>query len=818
MLPTSYPSPEATVSIEQLSGLSTSLEVGLSSMEANRRMQRFGPNEVQAKKNHPFIRFLKKFTTPSSWMLELIIVVSIFLHKYADLIVVSVLLVVNALISFYQEQRATNVVQTLRSRLHINVRLLRDGHWRVVPSRELVPGDIVRIRPGDFVPADLLLCEGEIEVDQSAMTGESIDVNRVIGDALLSGSVVHRGEAIGIVQATGIHTRLGKTTELVQEAKPRLHIEKIITKVVFWLFLIVISLMAIVIGFAFARETPMVDIVPIMLVLLMSAIPVSLPVMFTICLSVGASDLSKKGILITRLSAVEDAATMDQLCVDKTGTITMNQLKVVSVFPLPGWTTEDVLSYGALASQEANQDPIDLAFIEAARANAGSNQYSNDKLLSFSPFDAKNRRTEAKINRNGQELSALKGAVQSILKICQPATSLLTLIESKLSESAAKGYRVLAVAQGRQGLTPELIGLVSLYDPPRPEAAALITELQRLGIGVKMLTGDAIAVANELSRQIGLQRIESFSALKKLQGNLGQNLALNAGGYAEVYPEDKYAVVKALQQAGHVTGMTGDGVNDAPALRQAEVGIGTYNATDVARGAASVILTEPGLVNIVSLIGQGRMIYQRLLTWILNKISRTILKAPFVALTYVATGKFVISAFAMLLLVLVTDSTKIALATDNVHPSIKPETWKINGYVLIAALLGVAMLVESLLLLWFGWFHLGLAQNDEYLNTFCFLLMLYTAAFSILSIRERGPFWNTRPGKILIWSFFSEISAGTLLAFFGLPGLASLPWPQTVLIFVYAMVMCLLVNDSLKVQLMRRWYPAASARGVTTRV
>gem|GEM_PF-11788 len=427
--------------------------------------------------------------------------------------------------------------------------------------------------------------------------------------------------------------------------------------------------------------------------------------------------------------------------------------------------------------------------------------------VSFAPFDAKSRRTEAVIEQNGQRLRVMKGAVRTIAQACELQPPEVEALEARISESALKGYRTLAVARGPETGVPAMVGLVTLYDPPRPDASQLIATLRDLGVAVKMLTGDALPVAREIAHGVGLPNIRRVADLKAAAaqtGNEAVDLLAGVDGFAEVYPEDKYIVVQHLQAAGHVTGMTGDGVNDAPALRQAEVGIAVSTATDVAKGAASVVLTEPGLTNIVALVEQGRTIYQRILTWIINKISRTILKAAFVAIAFVVTGKFVVSAFAMLLLVFMTDFAKIALATDHVRPSNQPETWKIEGLVTVSVVLGVAMVAESLFLLWFGWSRFGLATNDNALYTFSFLTLLYMAVFSIVSARERRCFWTTMPSKALVLALVAVTLTGTFLTRVGLPGLMPLPWWQTLAIFAYTMVSCLVVNDSVKV-VMIKW-------------
>jgi plasma-membrane proton-efflux P-type ATPase len=817
-LAASKPTPDKTPDIasasipETLTALGVNAEAGLTRADVEARRKEHGYNEVITQKSHPVLKFLGKFWGVSAWMLELIMVLSAALGKFADLAVVGALLVINAVLGFMQEHRAEGVVAALRQRLQVSARVLRDASWQVIPARELLPGDIVRVRPGDIIPADVKLLTGTLSIDQSALTGESKDANKASGEVLSSGSVVRRGEGNGVVILTGANTFFGRTTELVQNARPKLHIEAVVSKVVRWLFVIVGVLLGVVIILSLVRGVSLLEVLPLMLVLLMSAVPVALPVMFTVSMAVGAKELAKRGVLVTRLSAAEDAATMDVLCVDKTGTITMNQLAVTGVIPLAQATESSVLFAAALASQAANQDPIDLALLAAAKDRKIFDGVAAVTPVSFVPFDAQNRRTEAIVEQNGKRLRVIKGAVRTVAEICKLPDAEIEKLEAQVHESALKGYRTLAVAQGAESGELKLLGLVTLYDPPRPDAKELIAKLRDLGISVKMLTGDALAVASEIARGVGLSNIRRVADLKAASaktGNESVDLLADVDGYAEVYPEDKYIVVQHLQNAGHVTGMTGDGVNDAPALRQAEVGIAVSSATDVAKGAASVVLTEAGLTNIVALVEQGRTIYQRILTWIINKISRTILKSAFVAIAFVVTGKFVVSAFAMLLLTFMTDFAKIALATDKVHPSSNPETWEIGGFITVSVILGIAMLAESLALLWAGWVHFGLATNDNALYTFSFLTLLYMAAFSIVSARERRWFWMTMPSKTLIAALTADVLTGTVLTLVGLPGLMPLPWWQMLVIFVYAMVSCLVINDILKVMLIKWRVPMA---------
>ncbi|QJW94661.1 plasma-membrane proton-efflux P-type ATPase [Frigoriglobus tundricola] len=818
------PSPEtgpgtASASVpDALAALQVNPELGLARAEVDVRRQVHGFNEVAEQKEHPVLKFLGKFWGLSAWMLELIMLLSLVLGHYSDLAIVGALLVFNAVLGFAQERRAAGVMETLRRRLQVSARVLRDANWQVVPARELVPGDIVRVRPGDIVPADLKVLSGTLSVDQSALTGESKDVDKAGGEVLSSGSVVRRGEGNGVVLLTGAKTYFGRTSQLVQIARPKLHIEAVISKLVRWLFVIVGVLLTVVTVLSLVRGTPLVEMIPLVLVLLMSAVPVALPVMFTVSMALGSKELAKRGVLVTRLSASEDAATMDVLCVDKTGTITMNQLAVTGVIPLENAKESDVLFAGALASQEANQDPIDLAFLAAANTHHVFVGVPAVTPVSFTPFDATNRRTEAVVEQGGRRFRVMKGAVRTVAEACGLRPPAIEALEARVRESALKGYRTLAVARGPEAGTPGLVGLVTLYDPPRPDAKQLITALHDLGVPVKMLTGDALAVACEVGTGVGLPKIRRATDLKAASaqaGNEATDLLAGADGLAEVYPEDKYLVVQHLQAAGHVVGMTGDGVNDAPALRQAEVGIAVSTATDVAKGAASVVLTEQGLTDIVALVEQGRTIHQRVLTWIINKISRTILKSAFVAVAFVVTGQFVVSAFAMLLLTFMTDFAKITLATDRVRPSRKPETWNIGGFVTVSVVLGVVMVAEALLFLYLCWSRFDLAPidgvKDKPLHTFSFLILLYFAVFSVVSARERRWFWATRPSKSLMAALAVEAIVGTVLALVGLPGLAPLPWGQMLAIFGYALVSCLVVNDAVKVVLIKWRVPDAVA-------
>jgi magnesium-transporting ATPase (P-type) len=501
---------------------------------------------------------------------------------------------------------------------------------------------------------------------------------------------------------------------------------------------------------------------------------------------------------------------VDVVCLDKTGTITTNRLSITGALPREGFASEDVIRAGALASEESNQDPIDRAFLDASR-KAGL-PVKDAQRVSFTPFSPETRRTEAVFRNGSAEFRVMKGALRVVGEACGRSAAEIAALEAEATLQASKGYRVLAVASSERGAGLTLVGLVMLADLPRPDSKALIADLERLGVAVKMLTGDALPVAQEMARQVGLRpvfRADELRAALAEDPRKAAGVIEASGGFAEVFPEDKFRVVQALQSAGHLAGMTGDGVNDAPALRQAEVGVAVSSATDVAKAASSVVLTTEGMTGILDVVRNGRVIYQRILTWILNKISRTILKTSFVTVAFLVTGQFVISAFGMMLLVFMTDFVKIALSTDRTRPSERPETWKIGGWVRVSVALGVVLLLEALGLLALGWHAFGLGKNLETLRTFSFLLLLSFAIFSLVSIREREAFWSTRPSRILLLALGIDQAIGLLLSVVGLPGLKPLPLAAALSVLGYSAIAALLLNDFVKRWLIRRWVRAS---------
>ncbi len=791
---------------EAISALRTNPSEGLSDSEAQYRIRINGLNEVPEIKEHAVVRFGKKFWGLTAWALEFTMFFSYIIGSYFDVYVIAALLLVNAAIGTAQEEKASSTVESLSQRLQVIARVLRNGAWKSMQAKMLVPGDIVRVRAGDFVPADLLILDsGILEVDQSALTGESLPVSRSKGETLFSGSVVRSGENNAVVAATGTNTYFGQTTKLLQTSRPRLHMEEVTTSIVKWLVAMVGALIAMMFLLTYLDSQSLLPVIPLALVLIVFAIPVSLPAMFTVSMASGSNELARKGVLVTRLSASEDAASMNILCADKTGTITANRLTLTSTVPFGRYTENDIITYGALASEEANQDPIDSAFIAASR-NKGINlsAYRKERFL---PFNPKNRRTEADVSDKEGRFTVTKGAVDTILEICGGMQLSRAAAES-MEEYATKGYRTLAVASSRNGKL-EPCGIVALYDAPRPDSRELVRELADLGVSTKILTGDALPIAREIAGEVGLgnnvvNASDLRAVLEKEQQKAGE-IAQTQDGFAGVYPEDKYVIVRSLQASGNVTGMTGDGVNDAPALRQAEVGIAVSTATDVAKGAASVVLTGEGLSNIVTLVQEGRKIYQRIVTWVLNKIVKTFQVAVFTALALLLTGLYVVSALDIILLLFVIDFVTLSLATDNVRWSRRPERWDVSALAKVSVSLGILTIIELFILFYMGLGLLGLGTKQGELQTFIFASLFFLGMFTVLIVRERERFYKSRPSSTLITAILADMVIVGVMVTVGIPGMKPIPVMYVAIIVAYFAFVSFLFNDALKCRLMKRF-------------
>ncbi len=761
---------------------------GLTTEEAAARLRQHGPNAVPEPRPQLWRVLLGKFWSPVPWMLEVTVVLQLALGKVDEAVIIAALLVFNALLSFFQESRANHALALLRQRLSVTARVLRDGHWQTIAAQELVPGDVVHMRLGDLAPADIRLSEGAVLLDQSALTGESLPVEAGVGASVYAGSAVRRGEATGEVTATGTRTYFGRTAELVGLAKPESHLTQLILRIVRYLVTLDVALVVALFIYAIATGLSLRELLPFALILLVASVPVALPATFTIAQAFGAQALARRGVLVTRLSAIEEAAAMDVLASDKTGTLTQNRLSVARLVAFAPHDEAGLLRAAALACDEATQDPIDLAILEAARVRgvlAGL-----PPRLAFIPFDPGTKRTEAVYHDNG-ERRVVKGAVEAVAALVAGAPDLSRETEAL----AAGGYRVLAVAAGVDAL--RLVGLVALEDPPRTDSGALIQSLRALGVRVVMVTGDALSTARAVAARLGLgERVCAREALRRGQDDPTRECDV----FASVLPEDKFHLVKSLQRAGHVTGMTGDGVNDAPALRQAEIGIAVANATDVAKAAASLVLTNPGLAEVMAAIEESRRIYRRMLTYTLNKIIKTIEIALFLSVGVMLTGVFVVTPLLIVLLLFTNDFVSMSIATDHAEPAPQPVRWNVRRLILVAAPLALLILALSFTVFFAGRdaLHLPLPQ----LQTLIFLMLVFTGQGGLYLVRTSGRFWQSLPGPWLLLASILDIVAVSVLATHGI-FMAALN-PALILGLLAAVLLYLAVLDCLKVELFRR--------------
>jgi len=784
----------------------TDVENGLTAQEARKRLAKYGYNEIPERKVSFLARLGKRFWGIVPWMLEATAVITLILGKYPQALVIVFLLLFNATMSLWREKRARAAMASLKQRLRIQSRVKRDGKWLVVPARELVPGDLVRVRAGDFLPADVKIVDGSFGVDQSALTGESIIVEKSAGEIAYSGSAVKRGEATGMVVATGTKTYFGKTVSLLSLARPKLHMEEVTVKVAHRLLIIVLASLLVVFVYALLTGFPLAVLLPLAGVLLVASVPVAMPTMFTLNMALGSLALAKQGVLVTRLDVIEDAATMDMLCVDKTGTITMNKLFVEEVIPTNGFSKSDVLLYGALASQEANQDPIDIAFLAAA----AESHISLDGYLQtvFVPFDPKTRMTEATIQKSDETFSAGKGSFDAICSDCNLSDEETKELFKHAEALSAKGLRVIAVAKGDDRSRLQFVGLAGVADRVREDSRETLNQIRDLGIFVKMLTGDAFPIAKNIAQQIGLgDKIIRMSELKQMQSQreIFDFTVEESDGIAEIYPEDKFTVVKALQDRGHVVGMTGDGINDAPALKQAEVGIAVKNSVDIAKESASAVLTDEGLRGKIAMVKTARTIYQRIYSWALMMVARKLHIVGYIVVMLFLTHSFMLSITSTVLLLFLGDFVSMSISTDNAQFSSKPDSFSMSRLFGVSGSLGILMTIESAILTLAGWSYFGLSGNVDKIYTFGFAYLNLAGVFTLMIVRERNHFWRSRPSNFLIFTVAAEILFVAAISLLGFLELAPLGYMPVLAILGYTLVVTFLINDFVKVYLISKF-------------
>jgi H+-transporting ATPase len=742
---------------------------GLSSAEAAVRLSKDGANAMPDTSVHALRNALMKFWAPVPWLLEASMLLQAALHKYVEAAIIGVLLVFNAVLAFVQEGRAQATLDALKSRLALNASVLRDGAWKILPARELVVGDIVKLSLGAVVAADVHLLDGSVLLDQSMLTGESLPVEAGAGADTFSGALVRRGEATARVTATGMRTKFGKTAELVSTAHAVSSQQKAVLKIVRNLAIFNGCVIVLMGAYALTHSMTWDEVIPLLLTSVLAAIPVGLPATFTLTAAVGARSLAKEGVLPTRLSAVDEAATIDVLCADKTGTLTLNQLSVQTVRPFSNFTEAYVLGLAALASSEGGEDSVDAAIRSASlKATAPG----IPKLVKFVPFDPSKKTAEAEAtDANGQSLRVVKGAFSVVVGLAAPDAA----VSAAADDLERQGFRLLAVASG--AASPMILtGLIALSDPPRPDSGALISELATLGVRTVMITGDAPATAAIVAHEVGLNG--AVCPAGPLPKDIKpEDFAVFAG----ILPEGKYNLVTAFQRAGHTVGMCGDGANDAPALREAQMGIAVSTATDVAKSAAGIVLIEPGLTGIVSAIKVGRITFQRILSYALRSTSKKISQLLFLAIGLIMTGHAVVTPLLMVIVMIGGDFLSMAYATDNVRPSSKPNEWAIGRITSASAILGACFLAFLTTMLAVGQFRMRMEISP--LQTFSVIAIVYGSQAMTYAVRDRRYLWALRPTKLLVGSSIADILFISVLAN---RGIAMAPLSPQVLIIEFA--------------------------------
>jgi len=767
---------------------------GLSSKEAEELLNKYGRNVMAIKKHSRTKILLSKFWGLVPWMIELALIIDLVLGRWIEAIIIFAWLVFSAFLGFYQEDRAQRALMLLRQRLVVNARVNRDNEWKTIPASEIVPGDVCYLRTGDVIPADILIFDGQIQVDQSQLTGESLPVELGPQNIAYAGSLVTRGEAIGKVLATGVRTHFGKTAELVGLAKAPARLEILITSIAKYLTLFDVALVAAVFVTTVFQGLSFIAVLPFIFLLLVASVPVAAPVMFTMSATLGSQMLTKNGVLVTRLSAVEDMATMDVLCLDKTGTLTENRLAVEKVVAFAPATEEEVLSLAAQASSEAAQNPIDAAIVnEARKRNLINSQLSR---LKYFPFDPNKKYSECLVSYNGLEKRIILGEPFTIAKLTNSSSSIIDEVEKLASE----GNRVLALAssENEDQSSLKIIGLIALSDPIRPDSKELISKLHQNGIRVLILTGDNEATAKSVAAKLGLVGKVAPRGLLKSKTDAKEIEKYEI--FAEVFPEDKFFLVKELQRNGHIVGVTGDGVNDAPALKQADVGIAVANATDAAKAAAGIVLTEPGFRGIVVAIDISRRIYQRMQNWTLAMITRKLSIPLFLSVGVLFFRTFVISPLLMVLFMFTGDVATFALSTDKVVPSPKPNRWNVQSLVKTGLIFASLLFLFSIGIFWSAKNVFRLSELET--QTLIFVWLVFsTGQAALYTTRTRKFFWEKPyPSKWLILATIADISLTIILAIQGWL-MARIEFSMILLALLLSFIY-LTISDLIKVRLL----------------
>jgi H+-transporting ATPase len=798
-----------TIPMPELMDKLQSSPEGLSQTEAQKRLSQYGPNEIEEKKTNLFLKFLSYFWGPIPWMIEAAVILSAVARHWPDFAIILLLLVANAVVGFWEEHQAGNAIAALKAQLAIKAQVKRDGKWTHPEARDLVPGDVIHLRLGDIVPADARLLGGDsVEVDQSALTGESLPVTRKSGEALFSGSIIRTGEIDALVYATGHNTYFGKTAQLVQGVETISHFQRAVLKIGNYLIILAVVLVAVIIFVALFRGDPILTTLQFALVLTVAAIPVAMPTVLSVTMAVGARILAKKKAIVTRLAAIEELAGVDVLCADKTGTLTQNKLTLGDPFCVNGIPADQLIFNAALASRSDNKDTIDLAVRGGLKNDQALQGY---QVVHFQPFDPVHKRTEASLKgKDGQAFKVTKGAPQVIMALSANAGQVQSSVDKAVNEFAARGFRSLGVARAEGEGAWQFLGVLPLFDPPREQAKATIETARQMGVKVKMLTGDQLAIARETASVLGLGvnilDASNFDDTKHHEtAQLAESIE-QADGFAQVFPEHKYHIVDVLQHRKHIVGMTGDGVNDAPALKKSDCGIAVSDATDAARAAASIVLMTEGLSVIIEAIKESRKIFQRMNSYAIYRIAETLRVLFFMTLAILIFNFYPLTAVMIVMLALLNDGAILSIAYDNVHYKNKPEAWNMRMVLGIATVLGIIGVISA-----FGLFYLGervFHLDREHIQTLMYLKLSVAGHLTIFLTRTRGPFWSIRPAPILWGAVLGTQTVATLFAVYGV-FMTPLGWKWAGFVWGYALLW-FLVNDRVKLLTYRIFDPTAA--------
>lgn len=794
--PTTSEEPEAVPPAQNPEHLEVSPE-GLGESEVQHRLEQYGYNELPEEKVNPVLKFLSYFWGPIPWMIEVAVILSAVVQHWADFGIILALLVVNAVVGFWEEYQAGNAIAALKANLALKARVKRDGKWIIVPARALVPGDLIRLRIGDIVPADAYLLEGDpVQVDQSALTGESLPVTHHTGEMVYSGSIVKQGEIDAVVSATGQSTYFGKTAHLVESAHTESHFQHALLKIGDFLIVFALLLVILILSVALFRGDKMITTLQFALVLTVAAIPVAMPTVLSVTMAVGARLLADRRAIVTRLASIEELAGMDILCSDKTGTLTQNKLTLGEPFAVGTHSGDQVILSAALASRAEDQDTIDLAVLGGLKDAQVLDAYH---VIHFQPFDPVSKRTEAKVRTpDGRTFKVTKGAPQVILSLVTHPEVVSSEVELAVNEFASRGYRALGVAQTDDQDRWQFMGLLPLYDPPREDSRDTIESASHLGIQVKMVTGDQIAIAREIASQLGLGThildAGLFAETDPHQTGQLADAIERADGFAQVFPEHKFHIVDVLQQRDHIVGMTGDGVNDAPALKKAHAGIAVSGATDAARAAADIVLLTPGLSVIIDAVKESRRIFQRMNSYAIYRIAETIRILLFMTLSILVFNFYPVTAVMIVLLALLNDGAILSIAYDHVPDSDRPEAWNMPIVLGTATLLGIMGVFSS-----FGLFYLGervFKLDRDFIQSLIYLKLSVAGHLTIFVTRTRRPFWSFRPAPILLGAVLGTQLVATLIAVYGV-FMSPIGWAWALIVWAYALIW-FLINDRVK--------------------